>query len=189
MQRRKYIARATACAVLLIFTGAVQLATAQTAELDLNEHYKFPFSFGVEYQNLSPISDYGNDASANEISGVIRYPIPSLPVIQPMLQLGAMRFNIHDDKFPDRWDHVHLFGVVGAGYMTRFTKTFEFGGELGLGYSHGIFANIDPNSEQAYASPSLLLTAGGQCGTHPLLQHEHQRSSQLQVFTFIFVSG
>ena len=183
---------------LLVAACAVN-GFSQSGELDLNEHYKFPFSIGFEYQSLSPLTDYGSNATAFELSGIFRYPLPFYPVIQPMLQVGAMQFNIQDEEYPDRWDHLHVFGLLGASYMTRFMKTFEVGGELGLGYSQGIFPNIDPYSEESRGSPTFVASAGGRIALipsynmsinfHPNLKFLYSFSSLKTFNGFLFSLG
>lgn len=161
---------------------------AESPELDLDRYYAFPFSFGVQYQNLSPLTDYGMDVTAFELSGIVRYPLPFYPLIQPILQIGVMQFDLKDELFPDRWDHTHIFGTLGAGYMTRFTKEFEVGGELSVGYSQGIFPNLNPYfPETTYGSPTLIISAGARVGlipsfnmsinVHPNLRYLHSFSA------------
>ena len=187
----------------LAFTLLLTPCFGQSPELDLNEYYKFPFSFGVEYQSLSPLSDFGMDVTAFEISGIFRYPLPFFSEIQPIAQIGFMQFDFRNPARPDeaeKWDHTHIFGLLGAGYMTRFTKNFEVGGEASIGYSQGIFSNLDPdNPDQLYASPSLLVSAGGRVAlipsfnmsinVHPNIRYLHSFSALKTFDGFLFSLG
>ena len=155
------------CCFFLLVIAVVASGYSQSVELDLNDHYKFPFSFGFEYQNSSLLRNYDSEVTINEFAGVFRYPLPFLPVVQPFAQLGAMQFDINNEDFPERWDHLHIYTLVGASYMTRFSKTFEVGGDLGLGYSQGIFPKINPNVEQTYFSPTFVASLGAQAGLIP----------------------
>jgi tetratricopeptide (TPR) repeat protein len=173
---------------LMVAVAVSHGQTADSGEIDLDRYYAFPLSFGVEYQNLSPLTDYGMDVTAFELSGIVRYPLPFYPLIQPILQIGLMQFDLKDELFPDRWDHTHIFGTLGAGYMTRFTKEFEVGGELSIGYSQGIFTNLNPYfPELTYGSPTLIVSAGARVGlipsfnmsinVHPNLRYLHSFSA------------
>ncbi|MEA1911901.1 MAG: hypothetical protein U9N32_09555 [Spirochaetota bacterium] len=51
-----------------------------------NKFYSFPLSIGVDYAELTPFTDYGFDATLTEIVGNVRYPIPSIPQLQPIFQ-------------------------------------------------------------------------------------------------------
>ena len=174
--------------------------TPASPEVDLDRYYAFPLSFGVEYQNLSPLSDYGMDVTAFELSGIVRYPLPFYPLVQPILQIGIMQFDAKDEDFPDRWDHTHIFGTLGAGYMARFTKEFEVGGELSVGYSQGIFPNLNPYfPDTTYSSPSLVVTAGARVGlipsfnmsvnVHPNIKYLHSFSALSTFNGFLFNLG
>ncbi|MBT3271896.1 MAG: hypothetical protein HN368_01980, partial [Spirochaetales bacterium] len=161
--------------LVLLFLAAGSSGFSQSTELNLDDHYKFPFSFGVEYQSLSPLGDFGGtgmDITAFDIGAVFRYPLPFLPVIQPILQLGAMNFDLAarngDPRLENQYDHTQIYGLLGAGYMTRFSKTLELGGELALGYSLGIFRNFDPEDlEAVYGSPSFAASLGGRVALIP----------------------
>jgi hypothetical protein len=133
-------------------------------ELDYNKLYQFPFSFGLEYQNLTPFAEYGGDYQAYEVSAIFRLPIPSIPAIQPLIQAGMMYFDSRDGEVRSQWDHTHLFGTLGVGYANRFSKNFEVGVELTLGASEAIFPNLD---SQPRGSPNLLASLGGRISLDP----------------------
>ncbi len=68
--------------VLLVLVIPVKNIISQETT-NFNEFYKFPFSIGVDYVGLSPFADYGFDVTITEVSGNIRYPLPSMPQLPP----------------------------------------------------------------------------------------------------------
>lgn len=149
-------------AVLAIVAGT---GFAQQASIDYNESYRFPVSIGLFYQGLSPFSAYNTPYTIYDIGADVRIPIPTVPVLQPFARLGVMRFDSIDAAFPDKWDHFHLYGMVGAAYATRFSRNFEAGVDLSAGLSEAIFPNVVDTG--TVGSPFLLLGAGGRVGLDP----------------------
>jgi tetratricopeptide (TPR) repeat protein len=68
--------------------------------VDYNAYYRFPLSLGVEYQSLSPFSSYGGQSNLFELSAGARLPLQTLPVLQPALRLGMLRFDSQDPDAP-----------------------------------------------------------------------------------------
>ncbi len=87
--------------ILLIFLFPVTDLVSQETT-NFNKFYKFPLSIGVDYVGLSPFSDYGFDVTLTEISGNVRYPIPSLPQLQPTVQFGILRFDDLNREEPEQ---------------------------------------------------------------------------------------
>jgi tetratricopeptide (TPR) repeat protein len=154
---------------LLSFASVLALVTgtgfAQQASTDYNEFYRFPVSIGFFYQGLTPFSAYNTPYTIYDIGADVRIPIPTVPVLQPFARLGVMRFDSIDAAFPDKWDHLHVYGMLGAGYATRFSRNFEVGVDLGAGLSEAIFPNVVDTG--TVGSPFLLLGAGGRVGLDP----------------------
>jgi tetratricopeptide (TPR) repeat protein len=143
--------------VFLIFVSIFALMAEE--KTDYNQFYKFPLSLGVEYVGLSPFGDYGFDATLTEISGNVRYPIPSMPQLQPSAQFGIINFDDTDRDQADKWDHTHYFGMIGALWSNRFSKSFELAGELNFGLSQAVFPNVDPTGVPR-GSLNFLANAG-----------------------------
>ncbi len=154
---------------VLLFTGVGVLVfsqeTGQKEAINYNTFYQFPFSVGVNYQSLSPLSDYGEDYAINDISFFALYPLPKLPLIQPFIQAGAVRFDSRDRDNPDKWDHTHWYGLAGAAYMNRFSKNFELGADLSAGFSEAIFKNLDPEAKRG--AFGLIVSLGGNVALNP----------------------
>jgi len=150
--------------LFLLLFPVVNLMSQETT--NFNEFYKFPLSIGVDYVGLNPFADYGFDVTLTEISGNVRYPIPSMPQLQPMAQLGIIRLADLNRDEPEKWDHTHYFGSLGALWSNRFSKTFELSGELTLGLSQAVFPNIDPEGISR-GSLNLLAGAGLRASLNP----------------------
>lgn len=130
-------------AVFLVLLVCVCPFISAQEDIDFNEYYKFPLSFGVEYVDVNPLSDYGFDATISEIFGNLKLPISALPQLQLALQLGLVDFSDLNRDEPELWDHQKYFALVGAGWANRFSKTFEISGELLVGASLSGYPNID----------------------------------------------
>jgi tetratricopeptide (TPR) repeat protein len=151
-------------AVWLCLMGLPGLLQAQGNKSNPNLYYRFPFSLGVEYQTLTPLSGYNSDYTIYEISLDLRYPLPRIPVLQCFLHGGLMRFDSLDSSDPDKWDHSHAFAVLGMGYSNRFVKNFEIGGDLSAGFSEAVFPNL---VDEPVGSANLLFSAGGKISLDP----------------------
>jgi hypothetical protein len=151
--------------VLLLFLCCTGAAFSQQS-VNFNQYYRFPISVGVSYQSLSPLGDYGTDyTSYFDLSGIVRLPLARLPVLQPLLQAGAIRFVAPERDGQERWTHTHWYALAGLGYANRFSKNFELGVELAAGMSEAIFPNLDPPNPRS--SPNVLASAGVRLSLNP----------------------
>ncbi len=125
---------------LCLFIGASLFS--QEKAINYNEVYRYPFSVGVEYQNLSPFGDYGIDFSIYDFSILLRLPLPFFPALQPLVQAGMMQFISLDRENPEKWNHVHWYGTAGIGYAHRFSKNFEIGAEFAGGVTSVQLGNV-----------------------------------------------
>ena len=149
-------------AILITGMGAV---FAQE-QIDYNEYYRFPFSLGMAYQNLSPFGDYGTDINSYfELSVIGRIPLPAKPIFQPLVQVGMIRFVAPERDNQDRWNHTHWYLSGGICYANRFTKNFEFGADLSAGLSEAVFPNLDPAEPRG--SANILAAAGARISLNP----------------------
>ena len=134
--------------------------------VDYNAYYRFPLSLGVEYQSLSPFSSYGSQFNLFELSAGARLPLKTLPMLQPALRLGMLRFDSQDPTSPQEWDHTHWYGMAGLAAAHRFAKNFELGGELMVGASLALFPYLLPE-EGTVSTANLLVEAGARIGLDP----------------------
>ncbi len=150
-------------AALLLF--ALPSVYPQAAGADLNEFYQFPIGIAVEYQTLTPLAAYNTPYNIFDVAGQITVPLPMLPVLQPYLRGGMMRFDSIDAAAPDKWDHYHIYGTLGISYVNRIVKNFEFGADLSAGASEAIFPNVVDTG--TVGSPFLLFSAGAKVSLVP----------------------
>ncbi|MBI9097964.1 MAG: hypothetical protein JEY91_05780, partial [Spirochaetaceae bacterium] len=126
------------------------LFTQNNSEIDFDEKYQYPFSLGICYQTYFPIArdvfTSGGTYQYHDISLAARIPLSSLPVLQPMAQMGLIlvKAQLPDDE---KRNHTQFYGNLGAYYAHRFSKQLEVGGDLGLGLSYGYFPFLDPGGE------------------------------------------
>ena len=151
--------------IFLILLSCAGLAFPQE-DVDLNQYYRFPFSLGVAYQNLSPFGDYGTDFNSYfDLSAVFKLPIPRIPVLQPLVQTGMIRFVAPERDGQEKWNHTHWYFTPGIAYANRFSKNFEIGIELAGGVSEAVFPNLDPSEPRG--SLNLLAAAGVKISLDP----------------------
>ncbi len=141
---------------------------AQEQQLDFNSYYRFPASVGVEYQMLTPFAQYARGYTVFQADLGIRVPIPSLPFLQPTLELGLLRFDSLDLADPLRWDHTHYYGALGLVAAHRFARNFEVGAELLVGLSESVFPDlVEEAVAPAIGQPNLLVQLGGRIVLDP----------------------
>ena len=150
-----------------------------TPTLDLNKYYQFPFSVSVEFQLLNPFwGDLSSFfTSKTDLAAVFHYPLPSDPSIEPFARVGFMSFSYNDPNDPSgntsKWTQTHFYGMLGASYLSRAAKTFEFGADVGLGVSEAFYPHLDNittgNSTQfvTRGSTNLMASIGARLGLDP----------------------
>ncbi len=155
-------------AVSLIFFLSLLFSLAgQEDSIDYNQYYRFPVSIGVEYSSVSPLSSYeeGEPFSGTEISGVVRVPIPSLPILQPFVRGGMLVMDSKNSTDGMKWDHRYWFGAGGLGVSHHFSREFEMGAEVGVGFSQSYFENL--NESETLGGQNILVQAGGRIALTP----------------------
>ncbi len=160
--------RFAACVVLALLAAAhvsAQAPDQSASSVDLNEYYKFPVSVGFEYQSLSPFTVLNVPYSIFDLAGIVTVPLPGIPVLQPFVRAGYVRFNSLDTQFPGKWDQYQLYGVIGAAYVRKVAKNFEVGGDASFGFAEAIFPNVV--SDGPISSPYLLFGAGAKLSLTP----------------------
>ena len=171
MSRRILLGRRQNVAyALLSFLLASTFAHSQQQGVDLNTYYQFPLSLGVEYQSLTHLVTYswGSPFTVFDLSASVRWPIPPLPVLQPTLRAGVMRFDSQSQIEPPlKWDHTDVYGLLGLGYAQRFAKYFEIGAEMLAGMSESLYYDLIPEAAPPLGNPNLLFEAGGRISLNP----------------------
>ena len=137
---------------------------AQNLRESLDLHYRYPISIGGGYQSLSPFGDYRSDFDLYGLAATLRYPLPRQPSLLPLLKVGVLQFaSKGNDK---SWEHKDLYGLLGAGWSKRLSKTFELGAELGAGPSLSIYPNLFPETGSV-GNWNLMAQAGGRLALIP----------------------
>ncbi len=152
------------------FLLAAAIGHAQDAAVDLNAYYRFPLSVGVEYQSLTPLSAYpwGSPFTIFDISASVRVPIPPLPVLQPFLRAGVLRFDSQSlTEPPLKWDHMGIYAGLGVGYSHRFARNFEIGADLMGGFAEMLFNDLATEVPPPVGDPSLVFEAGLRISLNP----------------------
>ena len=162
--------RLNPCAVF--FAAALTFATgfgpdiyAQSSESDPDTYYAYDLGIGVGYKSLSPVTSAPYNYTSLEFSGNARYPLPSFVNVAPTISLGLLRVTVDETK----WNHNQFFGLLGAGYTSRFSKEFEFGGDLMIGASVSIFSDLFPDDEDAgtFGTTNFIASATGRIALDP----------------------
>jgi hypothetical protein len=171
---------------------------SQEQPRDLNQYYRFPLSLSVEYQSYNPAEAYGTENNIFEIAGYLRWPIPPLPILQPLLKGGMISFDSLNQENPYKWDHTHWFGGMGMNLSHRFAKEFEIGAELSASITQAVFPNLDPETG-TIGTTNIIAEGGIRLGlnpsynfnvdVHPSVKYFHSLSPLTNYNGFIFGLG
>ncbi len=161
--------------VTLFITSGIYLSAQDTdTKVNYNEVYRFPLSIGAEVQFLSPMTlfgtDYKGDFSIMDISSLARFPIPSLPMLQPLARLGFTLTNAKPSAlYPnlEKFNNTQIYVNGGIGYLHKFNKKFEAGGELETGIGYSMFPQIDATSGETYGAWNFQAVLGGRLVFNP----------------------
>jgi len=139
--------------ILFLCVMAASLGGAQG--VDLSRYYAYPLSFGIAFDNLTP---YGGDqvqpSVYNGLSGVVRMPLSFAPTFQPFLKAGVNSFTVASTSADAKFQNTQFYALPGIGWATRFSKSFEFGVDLGVGYEMIVLPSLDVLS----ATPATMRT-------------------------------
>lgn len=136
----------------------------RTYGIDYNEKYRSPFSIGLEYQSLSPVTiSYEEEYRINDfrLKGV--YSFKSLPQLQPYAGLGIKLMSplkAVESGDAERFANNTFYGFAGISYVHKFNKQFEAGGDLYLGIGQSVFPNIDLIDEESRGAVEFISGAG-----------------------------
>lgn len=150
--------RRAACIIFAIAAIARGAAQSAPPAVDLNEYYKYPVSIGFEYQGISSFTALNVPYSIFDFAGIVTVPVPGLPVLQPFVRAGYVRFNSLDTQFPGKWDQDQFYGVLGLGYVQKIAKNFEVGADASAGFAEALFPSVAGSGP--LSSPYLLFGAG-----------------------------
>ncbi|MBB6478509.1 transglutaminase domain-containing protein [Spirochaeta isovalerica] len=118
--------------------------------INFNEKYKYPFGLSVLYQTYFPIArdtySSGGEYAFNDFSLTAKLPLPKLPVIQPMLQIGTILVSA-SEEVDEKRNHTQIYANAGAFYAHKLSKMIELGADLGAGVSYGYFPDLDPDGD------------------------------------------
>ncbi len=120
--------------------------------VDINQKYKYPLAFGLDYKSFSPVvqmgTDYGDSYLFNDFSFSAFYPLPAFPTIQPFGKVGFGIFGYGDDILSneDRFDSRQLYIEAGAAYRNMLSKQLEIGADISTGIVQ-VYYNTDPSGE------------------------------------------
>jgi hypothetical protein len=151
-----------------LFLGLMAATVSSARDVtDFDAYYRHAFSVGLEYNSLSPPNEFATGYRAYQIAAVARYPLPFLPVVQPLLQLGIYQFTATEAGDAARWDHFHWYGAPGIGAYHKFSKSFEMGGEISVGLTEAIYRHIGPEATDVWGSPHFLAELAGVLSFNP----------------------
>lgn len=118
---------------------------------DYNTYYRYPLAFGIEYQNLIPVTHYvdGYGFILFDVSGTLEMPLNNMPQLKPLIRAGAV-FTLGNNQETDsespanKFDQTTFYCGAGAGYSHRFSRLLEAGIELTGGADYTVFPHLLP---------------------------------------------
>lgn len=172
----KLINKNKARVLFILFLSCIGGVFAQSTagKVDYNTVYRFPFSIGAEYQIVSPVAMFGTDFKGDfsqvDFSVIGRFPIPSIPQIQPQARLGIFmnqaQYSAADPNL-DNFDYTRFFVTAGLAYQHKLNKQVEVGADAEIGIGYSVFSNISLVSDEAYGAVDLQVSAGGTAAFNP----------------------
>lgn len=144
----------------------ILFSTGLSSETPVNYNtvYQYPFSLGIEIQFVNPAAvfdtSYGGKFTTIDVAALGRFPLPALPVIQPLAKIGFYTAKAEDGSLQTRLDHTQYYLSCGLGYMHKFSKSFEAGIEIDLGLGYSVFQNVKLD-EGAYSTLNFQTSLGG----------------------------
>lgn len=147
---------------------------AQESSINYNQVYRFPASAGVEVQFVSPLilfgTDYGGNFSILDVSLLGRLPLKRVPVIQPLVRMGFVatkaEYGVGNETLP-KFDNTRLYLAAGLGFLHKFNKQFEVGGDVEAGGGLSLFPKLDAYSDKASGAWDYQISLGGRLVFNP----------------------
>ncbi len=153
------------CFLLFLSVPAVFPQNLKNKEIDYNDYYYYPLSFGVDYSTFNPFTDYGVDTFTYEFALNLQYPLPFYPKLKPFVRGGLTTVDSKDNIEPEKWDHKYYFASGGILYVNRLSKNFEMGGGFSGGFAQAVFTGLD--LEKEYGAKTVYGSLLGIMGLSP----------------------
>ncbi|OQY35239.1 MAG: hypothetical protein B6241_01710 [Spirochaetaceae bacterium 4572_59] len=157
-------------AVLLVVSLLLSQLAAQDQSgrrnygVDFNNQYHSPFSFGIEYQSVSPLTrKYDEEYRFTDLALHSSYSFKNHPVLQPFACLGLQLVGpvkLVNDENDERFSHNLYYGTVGFAYATKLNKQLEMGGDLYAGIGQAVYSGIQQVDGDSRGAWELLAGAG-----------------------------
>jgi len=192
------------CTILIAVLSTVGFA--QESSVNYNQVYRFPASVGAEVQLLSPLvlfgTDYRGEFSIVDVSLLGRFPLGGAPVLQPLVRLGFVATKAEygaGNELLHRFDNSRIYLTAGLGYLHKFNKQFEVGGDIEAGGGLSLFPKLDSMSENPSGSWDYQVSLGGRLvfnpsynlslNFHPTLRYNRSFSPLVRFNGFSFGLG
>jgi len=150
------------------------MGLAQESSINYNRVYRFPASVGAEIQLISPLVLFGTDYmgrfSIVDISLLGRFPLERVPVLHPLVRLGFVATKAEygaGNEILHRFDNNRIYLAAGLGYLHKFNKQFEVGGEIEVGSGLSLFPKLDPFSDNPSGAWDFQVSLGGRLVFNP----------------------
>ena len=148
-----------------IALGAILHGFSQESMAELNERYSFPVSVGAMYRDLQAFGGFPSGFSFREIGAELRVPLTQLPTFQPFVRAGTLSVLQAGSAGGSQFDHSQMWGALGLGYSTRFSRNFEIGIDAAGGIFQTAFPNLSPGT--TVGELGYLAEAGARIGLVP----------------------
>lgn len=156
-------ALSTIAAVLAL--GTILPGFSQESMAELNERYSFPVSVGAMYRDLQAFGGFPSGFSFREIGAELRVPLTNLSTVQPFVRAGTLSVLQAGSAGGSQFDHSQMWGALGLGYSTRFSRNFEIGIDAAGGIFQTAFPNLSPGT--TVGELGYLAEAGARIGLVP----------------------
>jgi hypothetical protein len=153
-------------AFLMVLPALISFAQA----IDLNTYYAYPWSLGVSFDNFSP---YGGTQVQPSVyyglTGNVRIPLPFAPQFQAVGRIGFGSFAVLPSSPDLKFQNSQITIMPGIGWSTRFSKNFEVGADLGIGYQMLYFPDINVvgTGSAAARTDNIIATVGAHVSLDP----------------------
>jgi len=157
---------------LLAVSSVTALYSQTSAKIDLNNKYKYPLAFSLEYKGMSPLAEFGTNYGGNflttDIGASFYFPLGFMPIIQPFGRLGYITLGPADPNDPDilnleKFRNFQIYALAGAAYKHYFSKQIEIGGNIGAGLTQVYYDDIYSTGE-VYGQNNFIADLGVSIG-------------------------
>ncbi len=154
---------------LPLYAQLIQEEEVVVQTVNLNNKYRYPFSFGFDYTSFSPMAlggtNYGGEFTLTDLALTGRLPLKAMPRLQPTLKLGLLNVGAAlSDVENQKFDHLEPYLMVGADFLNKVSKEFEIGGGAALGVGMGLYNGLIEDSTDTRSSYEILASLEGRVG-------------------------